>query len=31
MATKKDESPKYRIKLRSYDVRMLEASLAKVV
>lgn len=31
MATKKDQNPKYRIKLRSYDVRMLEASLSKVL
>ena len=31
MATQKGDQPKYRIKLRSYDVRMLEASLGKVV
>ncbi len=32
MATKKkDTSPKLRIKLKSYDVKMLEASLSKVI
>jgi len=30
MATKK-EQPKLRIRLKSYDLRMLEASLGKVV
>lgn len=30
-AVKKDQSPKLRIKLKSYDVRMLEASVSKVV
>ncbi len=29
--TKKDESPKLRIKLKSYDIKMLESSMAKVV
>jgi len=28
---KKDQSPKLRIKLKSYDVRMLESSVSKVV
>lgn len=28
---KKDQAPKLRIKLKSYDVRMLEASVSKVV
>lgn len=31
MPAKKDQSPKLRIKLKSYDVRMLEASVGKVV
>ena len=30
-AVKKDQSPKLRIKLKSYDVRMLESSVSKVV
>ena len=30
-AVKKDQTPKLRIKLKSYDVRMLEASVSKVV
>ena len=30
-AVKKDQAPKLRIKLKSYDVRMLEASVSKVV
>jgi len=28
-AVKKDQSPKLRIKLKSYDVRMLESSVSK--
>jgi ribosomal protein S10 len=31
MPAKKDQSPKLRIKLKSYDVRMLEASVGKVI
>jgi len=31
MATKKDLKPKLRIKLKSYDVKMLESSVSKVV
>ena len=31
MSAKKDQSPKLRIKLKSYDVRMLEASVGKVI
>ncbi|MBR4567891.1 30S ribosomal protein S10 [bacterium] len=30
-AVKKDQTPKLRIKLKSYDVRMLESSVSKVV
>ena len=30
-AVKKDQSPKLRIKLKSYDMRMLESSVSKVV
>lgn len=30
-STKKDQKPKLRIKLKSYDVKMLESSLSKVV
>jgi small subunit ribosomal protein S10 len=30
-AVKKDQAPKLRIKLKSYDVRMLESSVSKVV
>ena len=30
-AVKKDQSPKLRIKLKSYDVRMLESSVSNVV
>lgn len=30
-AVKKDQNPKLRIKLKSYDVRMLEAAVAKVL
>ena len=30
-AVKKDQSPKLSIKLKSYDVRMLESSVSKVV
>lgn len=30
-AVNKDQSPKLRIKLKSYDVRMLESSVSKVV
>ena len=30
-AVKKDQTPKLRIKLKSYDVRILEASVSKVV
>ena len=30
-AVNKDQTPKLRIKLKSYDVRMLEASVSKVV
>ena len=30
-AVKKDQSPKLRLKLKSYDVRMLESSVSKVV
>jgi small subunit ribosomal protein S10 len=29
--TKKDQAPKLRIKLKSYDVKMLESSMGKVV
>ena len=31
MTTKKDLKPKLRIKLKSYDVKMLESSVSKVV
>jgi small subunit ribosomal protein S10 len=31
MPAKKDQRPKLRIKLKSYDVRMLEASIGKVI
>ncbi|HRX63617.1 MAG TPA: 30S ribosomal protein S10 [Candidatus Absconditabacterales bacterium] len=31
MATKKELTPKLRIKLKSYDVKMLESSVSKVV
>jgi len=31
MATKKELKPKLRIKLKSYDVKMLESSASKVV
>ena len=31
MAVKKDQNPKLRIKLKSYDVRMLEAAVGKVI
>ncbi|MDR2190133.1 MAG: uS10/mL48 family ribosomal protein [Candidatus Peribacteria bacterium] len=31
MPAKKSQSPKLRIKLKSYDVRMLEASVGKVI
>ncbi len=30
-AAKKDQNPKLRIKLKSYDIRMLEASVGKVI
>jgi len=30
-AAKKDQNPKLRIKLKSYDVRMLESSVGKVI
>lgn len=30
-ATKKDQTPKLRIKLKSYDIKMLESSVWKVV
>jgi small subunit ribosomal protein S10 len=29
--TKKDQAPKLRIKLKSYDIKMLESSMGKVV
>jgi len=29
--TKKEQAPKLRIKLKSYDMKMLESSVAKVV
>ena len=31
MAVKKDQNPKLRIKLKSYDVRMLESAVGKVI
>ena len=31
MAAKKDQNPKLRIKLKSYDVRMLESAVGKVI
>ena len=31
MVAKKDQNPKLRIKLKSYDVRMLESAVGKVI
>lgn len=31
MSAKKNQAPRMRIKLKSYDVRMLESSVSKVV